>query len=60
MSEPLTFEDFTVGRADRGTVAKGKINSARRQPDVIKDILDFVRRNDVANGLAHLKKAILG
>jgi hypothetical protein len=53
-------KDLTIGRADRRTVAKGEINSARRQPDIIKHVLDFVRWNDVANGVANLKKALLG
>jgi hypothetical protein len=53
-------KDLTISRADRRTIAKGEINSACRQPDVIKHVLDFVRRNDLANDTAHLKKAFLG
>jgi hypothetical protein len=53
-------KNLAVGRADGRVVTKGEINSARRQPDIIKHILDFVRWNDVANSAAYLKKAFLG
>ena len=53
-------KNLTVSRANCRTVAKGEINSACRQPDIIKHILYFVRGNDIANGVADLKKAFLG
>src|SRR5258707_9355108 len=53
-------KDFTVSRADGRIVTEGEINSARRQSDIIKHVLDFVRWNDFANGVPYLKKSLLG
>ena len=53
-------ENFAVGRADRRIVTKGEINPACGQPDVIENVLDFVRRNDFANHATYLKKSLLG
>src|SRR5438445_3236058 len=53
-------ENFAVGRADRRIVTKGEINPACGQPDVIENVLDFVRRNDFANHTTYLKKSLLG
>src|SRR5205814_8136962 len=41
-------------------VAGGEINSTRRQADIVEHVLDFVRRNHIANSAADFVKTLLG
>ena len=52
-------QNFAVRLTDGSVVAESEINSARRQTDVIKHVVYFVRRNHLANGATDLIKALL-
>ena len=43
------IEDLAVAGPDRGGVAVGEVDAAERQPDVVQDRLEFVRRDSAAD-----------